>query len=166
MAEEYYEEYLALLDSLKKELDQLSEISREKIKAVGEDDLMALDAALKREQALALSLRGLEHRRTQLLQKMHLENVALSALPGHYPEDMRLRASQGVEALREAYRLYQGCSHAARNTLEVNIHQIDKALERMDPSHYEPEAVGYPGYNERPSGEAQPPKSMKTDFLA
>jgi hypothetical protein len=164
MAEGYYEEFLILLDSLKKELGQLAEISREKIKAVGEDDLMALDAALKREQALSLSLRGLEQHRTKLLRSMHMENVSLSALPSHYPESMQLRARRTVEALQQAYRLYCGCSHAARNALEMNIHQIDRALERMDPAHYEPPASGYPGRNENPS--VQPPKSMKTDFLA
>ena len=55
--------YLQLLRELAGKLDQLGQYAQEKITAVGNDDLMALDEVLKKEQVMGLSLRGLEHPR-------------------------------------------------------------------------------------------------------
>jgi flagellar biosynthesis/type III secretory pathway chaperone len=161
-----YETYLELLSSLRDELKQLSDLTRQKIQAVCNDDLEALDAILKQEQALSLSLRGLDQRRAKLLREMQLEDVPLSALPSRYPQTLQMQARRAVEALKDQYQLYQGCAEAARNTLEINIHQIERTLEAMDPGNHEPDASGYAGYAASATAETEPPKSMKTDFLA
>ena len=65
--ETHYPGYLALLEELRGSLDQLTGLAKEKIAAVLKDDLLALDEVLKQEQALSLSLRGLEQRRLKLV---------------------------------------------------------------------------------------------------
>jgi hypothetical protein len=163
---EQYQAYLDLLTTLQKDLEQLSALSRAKIEAVGNDDLMALDAALKQEQALALSLRGLEQRREELLKALDLTGVTLTALPDRYPEDMRLMARRAVEALQSQWREYCGCAEAARMTLESNLHQIEKVLSRMDPAGHDPDMAAVTDYKAPTAPTAEPPKAMKTDFMA
>ena len=75
-----FEEYIALLETLKEELDRLAALARKKNEAVCGDDLMALDGVMRQEQAIALQFRGLEQKRGQLLAALGLSAVPLSDL--------------------------------------------------------------------------------------
>ena len=65
-----YHSYLELLDTLRSNVEELSALAKRKIEAAQNDDLVALDEVLKREQALALSFRGLEQSKERLLGEM------------------------------------------------------------------------------------------------
>lgn len=153
-----YEEYLSLLDELRNSLDQLSELARQKTAAVRQDDLVALDEALKQEQAMSLSLRGQEIKRTKLLKQLGLDGTNLSRLVEGYPEALRFQAKQTVDALRQSYEVYRCTSDAARSTLECNLHELEKIVAAHGGG-----TVEGPGYT--PPG-VEPPKNMKTDFRA
>ena len=154
-----YLDYLALLRELSGHLERLAELAGKKADAVRKDDLMALDEVLKQEQVMGLTLRGLEQRRQKLVKALGLDGVPLSALGEKYPEELGLQASQTAEALRHSYKIYRGCADMARNTLELNLHQIERvvAASGMDPAEL---GAGY----EAPG--VEPPKNMKTDFRA
>ena len=62
-----FEEYIALLETLKEELDRLAALARKKNEAVCGDDLMALDGVMRQEQAIALRFRGLEQKGASFL---------------------------------------------------------------------------------------------------
>lgn len=156
--EQPYVEYLSLLDELRASLDRLSELSRQKAAAVRRDDLIALDEALKQEQALSLSLRGQEIKRTRLLTQLGLDGTNLSKLVKSYPEELQFQAKQTVDALRQSYEVYRSTSDTARSTLECNLHQLEKIVAAHGGG-----TIEGPGYT--PPG-VEPPKSMKTDFRA
>lgn len=151
--------YLELLRELNATLDRLSCLAQEKSSAVHQNDLMALDEVLKQEQAMTLNLRGLEQKRLKLLAQLGLEDVPLTELPGKYPPHLTDEARRTVEELRHGYAIYRSHADAARNTLELNLHQIEKviAASGADPKLV---AAGY----EAPG--VEPPKNMKTDFRA
>lgn len=153
-----YTEYLGLLEGLSHQLAELCETARQKTTAVRHDDLMALDQVLNREQALTLSLRGLEQKRLKLLADMGLGDVPLRELAAQYPAELRLRARQTVEELQRQYQMYQSAAEVARNTLELNLHEIEKLL--ADSGAEPPSGAGY----SRP--DAEPPATMKTDIRA
>ena len=150
--------YLALLGDIGSRLEQLSGLARQKTEAVRKDDLMTLNAVLKQEQALALALRGLEQKRVKQCSELGLDNVRLSQLAAAFPEELQLEARTAADTLRRQYKVYQTSAHVARNTLECNLHEIEKIIETLggDP-HAEP------GYQ---LTDVQPPQSMKTDFRA
>ena len=75
------EALLTLFESLTQQLEQLTELAKRKTITVRKNDLLALDQILKEEQAIALSLRGLEQKRVTLLQQLGLQNIPLSDLP-------------------------------------------------------------------------------------
>ena len=153
-----FRSYLELLGALREKLEQLSELARQKTDAVRNDDLVTLDEIRKQEQALALSFRGLDQKRTTLLREMGAEELSLSDVAGCFPAAMRTEAKQAVEALQSQYRIYRTGAEIARNTLEVNLHEIEKILAASGGA-----PVSGAGYT---PPAAEPPKTMKTDFRA
>ena len=121
-------DYLNLLTQLKDELSRLSDLAKQKTSAVRASDLMALDEVIRQEQASSLSFRGLEQKQNALLQSTGLAGIPLSVLSEHYPPKLRHQAKQVTEALQTQYNVYQHCAEVARNTLEMNLHEIDKVL--------------------------------------
>lgn len=156
--DEHYLSYLLLLDQLCTHLKQLTELSQQKTTAVKKDDLVTLDLLLKQEQALALSLRGLEQKREKELAQLRLENVPLLELAGHCPSSLYMQAKQTTQALHLQYQIYHSAAEVARNTLECNLHEIEKVLASLDDG-----TVFAPGYA---PVDVELPTPLKTDFLA
>ena len=150
---------LTLFASLTETLFTLTELAKRKTTAVRRNDLMELDQILKDEQAQALVLRGLDQKRIALLSELGLQDTPLSALPSKAPADLQQKARATVEALRHAYEIYNSAAVTARNTLECNLHEIERflAASGADP------AAGSQGY--RPA-DVDAPAPMKTDFRA
>lgn len=153
-----FNDYLALLDQIREELVRLSDLAKKKSAAVRNDDLGALDQIMRQEQASALTFRGLEQKQTLLLNTTGLNGVPLSSLADSFPPKMRLEAKQTVEKLQAQYQIYRSCSEVARNTLECNLHEIEKII-----SAASSEPSGGPGYQGK---EPEIPLAMKTDFRA
>lgn len=154
-----YRPYLDLLTELSGCLDRLSALAQEKADAVRQDDLMALGDVLKQEQAMTLTLRGLDQRRVKLMGTLGLDGVPLTELHTRVPPELEDEARQTAEAARRSYREYRSYADMARNTLELNLHQIEKVITAagIDPAEL---GAGY----EAPG--VEPPQNMKTDFRA
>ena len=150
--------YLDLLRELSGSLEQLTALAKQKTAAVRKDDLMGLDAVLKQEQAMSLALRGLEQKRLTQLKGLGLEGTPLTQLPDRCPQEMRTETKQAVETLRRSYEIYRTAAGVARDTLECNLHELEKLVEQMGGGQ-----AGGAGYAP-PS--VEPPKNMKTDFRA
>ena len=157
--EAQFRSYFGVLRELSGTLDRLTPLAQQKAEAVRADDLLALDEVLKQEQALSLNLRGLELKRLKLAPQLGLEGVPLSELPERCPPPLADEARKTAAALRESYEIYRSYSDMARNTLELNLHQIDKFLTEsgVDPK------LAAQGYEAPPM---EPPQKMKTDFRA
>ena len=157
--EALFRSYLGVLRELSGTLDRLTPLAQQKAEAVRGDDLLALDEVLKQEQALGLNLRGLELKRQKLVPQLGLDNVPLSELSQRCPPALADETRKTAAALRESYAVYRGFANVARNSLELNLHQIDKFLEEsgVDPK------LAAQGYEAPPM---EPPQRMKTDFRA
>lgn len=151
-------DYLDLLAHIGTELDRLSELARQKTRAVRQDDLNALDQIIRQEQASTLAFRGLEQKQKVLLDATGLKGIPLSAAADQFPNELRLQARQQIEQLQTKYRIYQSCAEVARNTLECNLHEIEKIL-----ANAAPQSNNGPGYQAQTP---EPPASMRTNFWA
>ena len=156
--EQAYLAYLELLDEVSRNLERLRGLALQKSDAVRANDLIALDQVIRQEQALSLHLRGLEQKRTRQLGALGLAQTPLSALAAAYPPQLQMQAKQSVEDLQQQYTLYRGAAEVARDTLECNLHEIEKVLAGLDGA-----GPAGPGYT---SPGAEPPAAMKTDFRA
>ena len=157
--EDQFRAYFGVLRELSGVLDRLTPLALQKAEAAHAGDLTAMDEVLKQEQALSLNLRGLELKRQKLAPQLGLEGVSLSGLVEHCPSQLADEARKTASALRTSYEAYRSYAKMARNTLELNLHQIDKFLESagVDPK------LAAQGYEAPPT---EPPKKMKTDFRA
>ena len=158
-----FQDYLKLLREVGRLMEQLAGLAQQKADVVRRDDLLGLDDVLKQEQALGLNLRGMELRRLKLVPQLGLEGVPLSGLTSKCPPELKDEARQVVGDLTDSYRIYRSSADMARNTLELNLHQIEKfvAANGGDPKDLDM-SVGS-GYA---APDKEPPRSMKTDFRA
>lgn len=121
-----WQDYLKLLDSLSHTLEQLTQVEQEKNAAASQGDVAGVEASMKQEQVLSLSLRGYDQKRDKMLAELGLKNVTLNQLEDHSPSELLLETRRTVEELRRQYALFQAASQVARNTLEVNLREIER----------------------------------------
>lgn len=121
-----WQDYLKLLDGLGRTLEQLTQVERDKNAAASQGDLAEVEACMKREQVLSLSLRGCDQKRDKMLAELGLKGVTLGQLEDHSPPELQLETRQTVEELRRQYALFQAAEQVARNTLEVNLREIER----------------------------------------
>ena len=95
-----WQDYLKLLDGLSRTLEQLTQVEREKNEAASQGDLAGVEACMKREQVLSLSLRGCDQKRDRMLTELGLKGVTLSQLEDHSPPELQMETKRAVEELR------------------------------------------------------------------
>lgn len=156
--EGYFHAYMAVLESVRDSLNKLADLTQEQKESVQNDDLMALNDVLKQEQAIALTLRGLDQKREQLLGEMGLTDIPLSQLAGHFPVELREEMTQITTSLVEESRRYSACAEETRGLLEHTLREIDRTLSGLGV-----ETVVGAGYKPLDEGLPAP---MKTDFRA
>lgn len=160
-----FQDYLGLLRELSGTLGRLAELNQRKAAAVRQDDLIALDEELKQEQAMTLSLRGLEQRRLKLVRELGLDNVPLSRLCDHCPDEFKGQAKQTAERLRASYDIYQSAAGVAKGTLERGLHELEKIVVGLGgPAAPPPPPSPLRAAPKDPG--VEPPPNMKTDFRA
>lgn len=121
-----WQDYLKLLDSLGHTLEQLTQVERDKNAAASQGDLLGVEECMKQEQVLSLSLRGYDQKRDKMLAELGLKGVTLNQLEDHSPAELQLETKRAVEKLRRQYTLFQAASQVVRNTLEVNLREIER----------------------------------------
>lgn len=126
MAGTSWQSYLKLLRDLTHTLEQLTQVERDKNEAASAGDVQGVEACMKREQAMSMSLRGYDQKRDVMLADLGLADVRLSGLADHSPEELRLETKAAAEELRRQYGLFKAASEAARHTLELNLRAIER----------------------------------------
>ena len=153
--EHLFRSYLELLQSILRNLSQLTKLVHRKIEVAQMDDLEALDEILNEEQALALAFRGLEQKRLNLLRELDLSEVPLAQLSAHFPPEMEEAVRQTAAELMEQYRTYHDGAQTARGILEHNLREVDRVLAVLNA-----DPAGNPGHvTQTPSS-----PSAKADF--
>lgn len=125
MEQSVWMDYLKLLGRLSGTVAQLTEIERKKNEAAARGDVDGVDECMKQEQVMSLSLRGIEQKRTALVDRLGLRGVPLRELVEHSPEGMAVETRKAADELRGQYEMFKAASDAARHTLEVNLRAIE-----------------------------------------
>ena len=131
MAQTSWKDYLKLMESLTKTLEELTQVERDKNAAASAGDLRGVEDCMKREQVLSLTLRGYDQKRDTILGALGLKGITLRQLVQHSPDELRLETKDVAEKLRQAYTLFQAASEVARDTLEVNLRAIEQIQARQ-----------------------------------
>ncbi len=134
MQNEAHKQYLQLLTEIEEVITQLNAVEKHKIEAVHKDDLLAVDECIRQEQAISLTMRSLESRRSKQLQGLGLAEVRLSGLAAAFPAELQQQAAEAAERLQNAYHDYNSISAAARNALERGLREIDRMMQPRQPA--------------------------------
>lgn len=153
-----FQHYLVFLRDLGTTLDELTAVEQKKGKFVREDDLNGLNECMKREQALSLTMRSYDKKRDAMLVQLGLQGVPLRNLLSYAPAEYREETKKTVEQLCRQYALYHGAYEVTRDTLECNLHQVERILQAENP-----DAAAQTGYQEE---SPQLPTRLRTDFKA
>lgn len=121
-----WQDYLKLMRSLTRTLEELTRVERDKNDAVSRGDLPGVEACMKKEQVLSLTLRGYDQKRDAMLAALDLRGMTLNQMESRCPEELRLEAKAVAEELRQQYALFQAASEVARDTLECNLRAIER----------------------------------------
>lgn len=157
MDSEAFRQYLTVLRQLTQTLEELTALEKEKTDAVRSDELDVLNRCMQREQAISLKLRGYDRKRETMLGELGIAKSSLRDLEEQAPDELHLEAKKVAEDLRTQYQQYQAAAKVARNTLEINLHEIEKILAAQGA---DPGTIGY----EEPTAELPP--NMHTDIRA
>ena len=111
-------------------LDKLSALQMEKLNAAKQRNLELLDHCMKQEQAVSLTLRGLEQKRGRLWRDLGLQSVALRDLPQHFPPEGQPEARRAVNRLLEQYQALRSAQEPTRILMEHRIQLIEEELAR------------------------------------
>lgn len=125
MAETTHADYLQLLAEIKAAIEQLISVENHKLDAVHAAELPTVDECIRQEQAISLTLRSLDQRRTKMMQELGLAKVSLSGLAEHFPAELRQEAAKKAAELRSAYADYASISEATRMALERGLREIE-----------------------------------------
>ena len=130
-----YTEYLTFLEELGQVFDQMVQIEGDKTAAVRRRDLAALEACMKQEQAMSLTLRGQEQKRQKILAALGLRDVPLREMPDRCPPEYRGQTIQAVDALMRKYGVLKSAQEPARVLLESRLRLTEQELDRrgLDP---------------------------------
>lgn len=153
-----YEQYLAFLEELLREMNRLTEIGKEKLSAVQNHELDALNECIKQEQAISLTLRGLEQKRRKVLAAIGCENVPLSEMPQRCPKEYQGRTQEIVGQLLAAEKVLRSVQTPSRTIMERDLRAIRKELESRGVVQELDE-----NYQSAPP---TPGKGLRTDFRA
>lgn len=129
------EELGKLFDDFAALFETLSDVQQQKIKAVKNDDLQAVERCMQREQAIAMQLRGMQQHKDKLQAALSMENVPLRQLPASLEVEQRAMIEQPVARFSANYRMYVSAAAASRATLETALAEIDQAIARMKPEN-------------------------------
>lgn len=153
-----YREYLNLLSSLLREVERLNGVARKKREALQEHDLDILNECMKQEQAVSLTLRGLEQKREKILSALGYTGVALSEMPRRCPPEYQRETGELCEQLLRAYQVLMSTQTASRTMMEHDLRLIKKELENRGISPDMDE-----NYQQSP---AMQPSELRTDIRA
>lgn len=124
-----YSAYLDFLTELHEKLNTLIQAGQEKMEAIQTHDLDALNASIRKEQALSLSLRGLEQKRQHILSQLGLEDVPLREMPDRCPPANRAETARLVEQVLRDVRIMESIHTPVREILEQGLKMIQGELE-------------------------------------
>lgn len=109
-------------------------LEQEKLRAVQEDDVAAVEECMKREQAVVLKLRGLEQKREKIQKDNGWDGMTFREIIDLAPEEKQLSYRQLLEKLQNSISLFQDMNECAMDTMRIHQREIEKVIKIKDPN--------------------------------
>lgn len=151
-----YRDYLRFLSDLHQELEHLIQIGQQKIDAVRSHDLDELNTCIRQEQAISLSLRGMDQKRQKILSALGMEQVPLRKLADCCPKEFQAETACLIEKILRDNHIIESIQTPVRSVLEQELRLIQSELEARGV-----EQDRNPNYQSTPAAR---PAELRTDI--
>lgn len=125
---ENYSEFNALMKDFIELFDNLIDVEQRKLDAVITDDIAEVEESIKKEQAVILRLRGLEHRRETVQNSMGMKDRTFREILDLAPKDVSETLNPLFQDLSQKVRTFQSINDNARDAVNVKLHNIQSKL--------------------------------------
>ena len=130
-------------------LKEISVVEEEKFQAAMKNHILVIEDCIKKEQALLLRSKGLEMKREQLQKAMGAEHMTLRQIIEAAAPEEKAPLQAAFDELTANIKTYQSIHQRAKTAIEVNLHRINKELEKMTGSPLGGVNVGYADNGEK-----------------
>lgn len=112
-------------------LQEMTETEQTKFDAAVKNKIFEIEDCMKTEQVMEMRLRGLDKKREKLQQKLGYEDKTFREIIAMQPAETKEPLEQMFYQMQSNLQKYQEVSKSASEALAVNLHRIDRNLERL-----------------------------------
>lgn len=125
---EKYSEFNTLIKDFIELFDNLIDVEQKKLDAVIADNIAEVEESIKKEQAVILRLRGLEHQRESTQDSMGMKDLTFREILEQVPEDVSETLTPLFQELTQKVRTFQSINDNAKDAVNVKLHHIQSIL--------------------------------------
>ncbi len=107
-------------------------LEHEKLKAVQNDDVAAVEDCMRREQAVMMKMKGLEQKREKVQQELGWQDKSFREIINAVPEDDRQEMKELFDRLSNAVKVFQDANQSALDMMKVHLKDIERVMKIKD----------------------------------
>ncbi|MEY8426318.1 flagellar export chaperone FlgN [Lachnospiraceae bacterium 46-15] len=155
MTEHSFEDFTAVIQSLNKVTDKITLIEREKAAAAADRKHEILDNCIQEEQAVLLKLRGLEQKRSRLMEGLGWKDLTFRQLLERISPEQREILSPLFDELNGKLKALTSAKEDADRMILTRVRELEIFLSRRE----------NPSYGSDGTSEAPRPFSQKDTYV-
>ena len=129
---ENMDRFISLMKEMTQFFDAFQLIEKQKLEAAASNDILRLEEIMKKEQAEILVLRGFERKQQEIQAQMGCSGLTFREMIDRAPEQEKAELENLYSRLSESLDLFQKTTQSVKQAIDLNLHAIHKALEKVD----------------------------------
>ena len=129
---ENMDRFISLMKEITQFFDAFQLIEKQKLEAAASNDILRLEEIMKKEQAEILVLRGLERKQQEIQSQMGFSGLTFREMIDRAPEQEKAELENLYSRLSESLDLFQKTTKSVKQTINLNLYAIQKALEKVE----------------------------------
>ena len=123
-------DFITVIDDLVELFKELTQIEQIKMEAVKKNMVTYVEDCMNKEQAAVLKLRGLDKKREACQKAMGFEGFTFQQILDNTTGEENSQLRELFQTLSSHVSLFQDTNESARAMIEINLHNINKAIEQ------------------------------------
>ena len=123
-------DFITVIEDLVELFKELTQIEQIKMEAVKKNMVTYVEDCMNKEQAAVLKLRGLDKKRETCQKEMGFEGYTFQQILDNTTGELNSQLRELFQTLSSHVSLFQDTNESARAMIEINLHNINKAIEQ------------------------------------
>lgn len=131
-----FSDFIKIIKDFIELFEALISIEEKKLDAATKNRVSFVEDCMNKEQAAILRLRGLEKKREQAQLQLGMKDLTFRQILEKVPSDIESVLRPLFDQLSAQIRTFQSVSDSAKESIELNLHMIQSALEAQNSGTY------------------------------